>query len=417
MLIQKGFKFRLKPTKKQKHLLLQHGGNTRFIWNAFLQQNIEYYKQEKKFIFFHDLANSLPELKQEYDFLQLSYSQSLQQVAKQFDKALKDSYKTEKGFPSFKRKMLLTDSFTIPQNWKLKQGYVVIPKIGKVKWVKHRPLQGKPKHITISQDGNNWYCSVLCEYEVEKQEKKMDNIVGIDVGLKEFAVFSDGRIIPNIKILKKYEKQLAKAQRRLSRKQKGSKNRFKQRMKVRNIHTKIRNTRQDFLHKTSNLIAKNYDGIVLEDLNVKGMMKNHKLAKSISDVSWSEFKRQLKYKCRWNFKHFFEIGRFTPTTKVCSECGCIQDMPLNKRIFNCPDCGISIDRDLNASINIKMIGLNKILNKSYFDTVGHTGINTCGEEGSGLNGSTIQTKPNFVEARKRKSSQNIYSEKTEAPMF
>lgn len=163
---------------------------------------------------------------------------------------------------------------------------------------------------------------------------------------------------------------MAKEQRKLSKKQKGSKNRFKQRIKVRKIQNKIRDTRRDFLHKTSNSIAKNYDGIVVENLNIKGMMKNHCLAKSIGDVSWSEFNRQLEYKCKWNFKHYIKIDRFFPSSKTCSNCGYVQDMPLSKRVFNCPNCGISIDRDLNASLNIKNIGLS---------TLGHSGINACGD--------------------------------------
>jgi len=371
MKIQKGFRYRLKPTKQQEQKLLQHGGNTRFLWNHFLKTNIDYYKETKKFKFYHELAVSLPKLKDEHPFLKESFSQSLQMVARQLDKALEDSFKKEKGFPSFKKKALLNDSFTCPQKWRLSKGSVFIPKIGEVRWIKHRALQGKPKSITISQDGNKWYCSVLCEKEVKEKEKKTDTIVGIDVGLKEFATLSDGKVTGNPKHIKKYEKKLTKEQKKLSKKQKGSKNRSKQRMKIRKIHCKIKNVRQDFLHKTtSNMIAK-YDGVILEDLNVRGIMKNHHLAKSIADVSWSEFRRQLEYKAKWNFKHFVLIGRFEPTSKICSNCGCAQDMPLSKRQFDCPDCGISIDRDLNASINIRNIGLN---------TLGRRGINACGDE-------------------------------------
>jgi len=257
MLIQKGFKYRLKPTKEQKQKLLQHGGNVRFVYNYFLKQNIDYYNETKKFKFYHELATSLPKLKQEYSFLKESFSQSLQMVTRHLDKALKDSFKKEKGFPSFKKKHLLNDSFTCPQKYRLGNGFVFIPKIGEVKWIKHRPLEGKPKSITISQDGNNWYCSVLCEYEIKEQQKKVNDIVGIDVGLKNFLTLSDKTVINNPKHLKKYEKKLAKEQRKLSKKQRGSINRFKQRMKVRKIHTKIKNIRQDFLHKTSYLIIKN----------------------------------------------------------------------------------------------------------------------------------------------------------------
>ena len=370
MLIQQGYKYRILPTKEQEESLLQCGGNARFLWNYALKTNQDYYKETGKFKFYHELAVSLPKLKEEHTFLKESFSQSLQMVLRQFDKALKDSFKKEKGFPSFKKKMLLNDSFTCPQKWRLGKGFVFIPKIGEVKWIKHRAMKGKSKSITISQDGDKWYCSVLCEYTIPDKAKKCDNIVGCDVGLKEFAILSDGTIISNPRHTKKYENKLAKEQRKLSKKQKGSKNRFKQRLKVRKIHNKIRDTRKDFLHKTSNSIAKNYDGIFVEDLNIKGMMKNHCLAKSIGDVSWSEFNRQLEYKCKWSFKYYIKIGRFEPTSKTCSKCGCVQEMPLSKRVFDCPDCGISIDRDLNASLNIRNIGIN---------TVGHTGINACGD--------------------------------------
>jgi putative transposase len=370
MLIQRGYKYRILPTKEQEESLLQCGGNARFLWNYALKTNQDYYKETGKFKFYHELAVSLPKLKEEYPFLKESFSQSLQMVLQQFDKALKDSFKKKKGFPSFKKKMLLNDSFTCPQKWRLEKGFVFIPKIGEVKWIKHRAMKGKPKSITISQDGDKWYCSVLCEYTIPDKAKECDNIVGCDVGLKEFAILSDGTVISNPRHTKKYENKLAKEQRKLSKKQKGSKNRFKQRLKVRKIHNKIRDIRKDFLHKTSNSIAKNYDGIFVEDLNIKGMMKNHCLAKSIGDVSWSEFNRQLEYKCKWSFKYYLKIDRFFPSSKTCSNCGYVQEMPLSKRIFDCPNCGISIDRDLNASLNIRNIGIN---------TLGHSGINACGD--------------------------------------
>lgn len=370
MLIQRGYKYRILPTKEQEESLLQCGGNARFLWNYALKTNQDYYKETGKFKFYHELAVSLPKLKEEYPFLKESFSQSLQMVLRQFDKALKDSFKKKKGFPSFKKKMLLNDSFTCPQKWRLEKGFVFIPKIGEVKWIKHRAMKGKPKSITISQDGDKWYCSVLCEYTIPDKAKECDNIVGCDIGLKEFAILSDGTVISNPRHTKKYENKLAKEQRKLSKKQKGSKNRFKQRLKVRKIHNKIRDIRKDFLHKTSNSIAKNYDGIFVEDLNIKGMMKNHCLAKSIGDVSWSEFNRQLEYKCKWNFKYYLKIDRFFPSSKTCSNCGYVQEMPLSKRIFDCPNCGISIDRDLNASLNIRNIGIN---------TLRHSGINACGD--------------------------------------
>ena len=370
MLVRRGYKYRILPSEEQGKLLLQCGGNARFLWNYALKVNQDYYKETGKFKFYHELAVSLPKLKEEYPFLKESFSQSLQMVLRQFDRALKDSFKKEKGFPSFKKKILLNDGFTCPQKWRLGKGFVFIPKIGEVKWVKHRSMRGKPKSITISQDGSKWYCSVLCEYEITEEEKKFDSIVGCDVGIKEFATLSDGTIVSNPKYTKRYEKKLAKEQRKLRKKQKGSKNRFKQRLKCRKVQNKIRDSRKDFLHKTSDSIAKKYDGIAVETLNIKGMMKNHCLAKSIGDVSWSEFNRQLEYKCKWNFKHYIKIDRFYPSSKTCSNCGCIQEMTLDKRTFNCPDCGISIDRDLNASLNIRNIG---------FNTDGQSGIYACGD--------------------------------------
>jgi putative transposase len=359
MKIRKGFKYRLRPTEEQREMLLQQGGNARFLWNSLLENNIEYYKQTKKFKFFYEMAMFLPELKGEYSFLTQSYAQSLQMVTRQLDRALRDSFKNDKGFPRFKKKKE-NDSFTIPQGWKLGEGTVYIPKIGWLRWIKDRSLQGKPKHITISQDGDSWYCSVTCEVKIQEKEKKIDNLVGIDLGLKVFATLSDGTAVPNPKHLKKYENKLAEEQRKLNRKQKGSNNRNKQRKKVRRVYQKIRDTRLDFLHKTTSHMITKYDGVVVEDLNVSGMMKNHHLAKSIADVSWFEFVRQLEYKALWNSKYFIKIGRFEPTSKTCSRCGHIQDMPLDKRIYNCEICDLVLDRDLNAALNIYRLGASQI---------------------------------------------------------
>jgi len=375
MIIHKGFKYRLDPTCEQKQLLLQHAGNTRFLWNNLLANNIEYYKKEGKFNFGHVMITSLPSLKEEYDFLKLSFSQSLQTVGRQLNEALTRFLKERKtnnkiGFPKFKKKSLERDSFHCPQKWSLYKKSVKIPKIGKVPWIKHRPLQGRPKSITITQNGDQWFCSVLCEVTIKEKQKKDKNIVGIDVGLKDFAVLSDGEVIKRQRITNKYEDRLAKEQRRLSRKEKGSNNRYKQRIVVKRVHRKIRNSRKDFLHKTTHDIITKYDGFCLENLNVSGMMKNEKLSKSIADVSWNEFKRQLEYKSLWNFKHFIQIDRWFPSTKTCSSCGGKQSMELSDRVYECKECGFVMDRDLNAAVNILKEGLN---------TLGHRGINACGD--------------------------------------
>lgn len=195
----------------------------------------------------------------------------------------------------------------------MKRSSVFIPKAGEVRWIKHRPLQGKPKHIIISQDGERWYCSVTCEVKVQEKEKKIDNLVGVGLGLKVFATLSDRVVISNPRHLKK-------------------------------------------------------DGVVVEDLNISGMMRNHHLAKSIADASWSKFIKQLEYKAFWDSKYFIKIGRFEPTSKSCSRCGWKnEELTLSDRVFNCKVCGLILDRDLNAAINIHRLGASQ--------------INACGDEG------------------------------------
>jgi len=359
MIILKGFKYRLYPNKEQVKSLKQQAGNTRFLWNYFLADNQLYYQETGKFKFAHELIVSLPKLKEEFDFLSLSFSQSLQTVGRNFDKALKDSFKKTKGFPVFKCKHKMKDSFTVPQKFRLKKGYVFIPKIGEVKWAKHRALQGKPKHITITQDGEQWFCSVTCEIKVKEKIKKKDKIIGIDLGLKSFAVFSDNTIIDNPKHLKNKTIKLVKESRRLSKKIIGSKNREKQRIKVQKVHRDIRNARNDFQHKLTHDMIIKYDGFIFEDLNIKGMVKNHKLAKSISDVSWGDFKRKIRYKSIENFKYCIDIDRFEPSSKTCNICEYYKkDLELKDREWICPQCGTNHDRDINASINIRKCGLS-----------------------------------------------------------
>jgi len=347
MIIHKGFKYRLVPTPAQKRMLLQHGGNTRFLWNNLLANNIEYYEKEKKFNFSHVMITSLPQLKEEFEFLKLSYSQSLQKVGMNLDDALNRFLK-----------------------WRKIDNSVGFPKIGKIPWIKHRPLRGRPRSITITQDGDQWYCSVLCEITIKEKLKKDKNIVGVDVGLTSFAILSDGTRIQRERITKQYENKLAQEQRRLSRKKKGSQNRTKQRGIVQRVHRKIRNSRKDFLHKTTHYMTTKYDGFCLESLNIQGMMKNKKLSKNIADVAWYEFKRQLEYKSLWNWKHFVQIDQWFPSTKKCSVCGNWKKIKLNERTYVCKKCGFVMDRDLNAAVNILKEGKN---------TLGHRGINACGD--------------------------------------
>ena len=400
MLIHQGFKFRLYPTKEQESQLLQQAGNTRFLWNKLLESNLETYKNTKKFQFSYEMIMSIPKIKEKFEFLKLSFSQSLQQVGRHLDKSIKNSFapktvkernkkiveaKTPKdkmkaseyGRPKFKKKKQF-DSFIIPQKFSLHSKFVKLPKIGKVKWIKHRKVQGNPKFITVSRDGNQWYCSVTSEVKIPNKEipTNIENIVGIDVGLKEFATLSDNTVIHNPRHLNKKLKKLVREQRWLSKKEKGSNNRNKQIIKVQTIHRKVRNDRKDFLHKTSSDMIAKYSGVVLEDLNVSGMMKNKKLARHISDVGWYEFSKMLEYKSLWNAKHFIKIDKWYASSKICNECGNKKvDLKLEDRTYICKNCGNIVDRDFNASINIRDEGIKMLKN-----TGGQPGINACGDD-------------------------------------
>jgi len=373
----KAYKYRLKPTVEQERKLLQHGGSCRYLWNSLLADNQQYYKSTGKFKFFHEMAVSLPQLKQQHVFLTDVFSQSAQQVCRHLDKAMKDCFKNkEKGFPNFKSKHKFSDSWTIPQKFRLDKKFVFIPKIGEVRWKRHRFHLGKVKHITISQNGSHWYCSVTCELDMDIPKKKDKNIVGIDLGLRSFVMLSDGTNVPSAKCFKKSQDKLAKLQRQHSKKQKRSKNRLKLTMKIQDCHRNIRNQRKDFLHKqTCHMITK-YDGFCLEDLSVEDILKDKDIACMVSDASWSEFSRQLEYKSDWYGKHFVKIDRWFPSTKTCSECGNVQYVSRSAKIYKCQNCGLKIDRDFNASLNILSEGLKKLKIKN---TRGHLGINACGD--------------------------------------
>ena len=376
MKIQRAYKYRIFPTPEQEHKLRQQCGNCRFLWNKFLDLNQQTYEATGKFVFGHALITSIPQLKKEYDFLGLTFSQSLQQVGRHFDRALREFIDGIREFPKHKKKKY-RDGLTIPQKFRLGKTFVFIPKVGEVQWVKHRPYKGKVKHITIKQDGDQWYCSVSVEIKAKNPERKSESIVGIDVGLKTFATLSDGSVVESQNTLRKHERKLKKAQRILSRRKKGGSNRKKQRVKVAKIHQKIRNVRKDFLHQTTSRMIAKYDGFILENLNIEGMMKNHCLAKSIADAGWYEFGRQLAYKSEWNGKWYWKIDRFEPSSKTCCECDWVdKDQTLSDRVFRCECCENVKDRDLNAAINIRRFGIRDLaipLDEREF---------TLGDEGS-----------------------------------
>ena len=318
---------------------------------------MEQYKEDNTFIFAYSMNSLLPELKKEYDWLALSPAQSLQQKCQNLDTALKGCFRHGRGFPKFKAKHRDTSGITFPQGWHLKGNRINLPKLKGVKIKIHRdiPDTWNAGSCIIKRDRvGDWFVSIL--YKIPDFEPAPNNVmnpIGIDVGLKEFAVTSEAEIIPNPKFLGKSEKRLKMIQRNHSRKKKGSANRERSRIKLAKAHRKIARQRKDFIKQSAASIAKKHDAVFVEDLNVKGMVRNHHLAKSIADVGWGMFIRELEWQCQKRSKHFAKIDRWYPSSKTCSACGWKNtELLLSDRVFVCRGCGTEIDRDLNAAFNI-----------------------------------------------------------------
>ncbi len=369
-MIKYTYKFRLDPTEDQIELLNKHFGSVRFVYNYFLNQRKEEYLSNKKSLNYYDQAKYLTDIKkkEETKWLKEINSQTLQYSLNCLDIAYQGFFNKRTGFPKFKSKHN-KNSFTIPQNVKAIDDFLIIPKFKGIKMIMEREIKGEIKKATISRTPTGkYFVSILTEKEynpVPSTGKK----VGIDLGLKDFLVLSTGSKIKNGRFLKHYEKNLKLNQKHLSRKTKGSNRYERQRLKVARIHEKISNSRMDLIHKTSLDLVKNFDVIYLEDLNIKGMVKNHKLAKSISDVSWGKFIEVLTYKALWNDKEVIHIDRFFPSSKTCNSCGWINSsLTLKDRSWKCK-CGLEVDRDLNAAKNILNEGLR--LNNISVGTTDH----------------------------------------------
>ena len=361
--IFKSFKFRIYPNKEQEILLSKHFGACRFVFNHYLNKRKETYLEDKKSLNYYDNANDLTQLKKDEDYIWLKEinSQSLQSSLRNLDSSYMRFLRKQSKFPRFKSKYD-RQSFKIPQSVLVEKNQLLIPKFKDgIKINLHREIEGKIQFATISKSTTGkYYVSLTCEVQYQPYEKT-NSKVGIDTGIKELAILSDGTTYENIKTLKNNLKKLKFEQRQLSKKVKGSSMRDKQRKKLAILHEKITNVRKDYLHKVSTEIVKNHDIISVEDLAVKNIMKNHKLAQAMSDVSLGTFYAMLEYKCGWNDKQFVKIDRFFPSSKMCSNCGWInQDLTLNIREWKCPSCSKKHDRDFNASKNILKQGL-KIL--------------------------------------------------------
>ena len=355
---------------KQRKALCQAFGNARFIYNWGLNRKKESWEKDKKNVTYLELAKELTSLKQdgEHNWLKGCANECLQQSLRNLDNAYTRFFKAKKGFPKFKSKKNSNDSvkFINSVSFDFEKMRVSVPRVGKVKFFQNQVFDVnvvKLGTLTVSRDkcGEYWCTIVVDDNKPQVSKTKIceETAVGVDLGIKDYAILSDGTKYSNPKFLEKEQNHLAVLQQRFAKTQKGSKRHEKMRLKVAKLHRKIRNKRVDYLHKLSTDIVQRFDTICLEDLNITGMTQNHNLAMAISSVAWNEFIRQLKYKSEWYGKNVVLIGRFEPSSKKCSVCGYVnKELTLNDREWICPQCGEHHDRDINAAINIKNFGLH-----------------------------------------------------------
>ena len=358
------YKYRMYPDERQREMFLKHIGACRFVYNLSLERKIKAYETDKTTLSCYNLNAMLPDLKKEFEWLTEVNSQSLQQTNRNLDSAFTRFFREKKGFPKFKSRKNPLQTFGIPQHYKVDfdNNRVKLPKIGWIKTKLSRQFNGISKTATVSMTATGkFFISILVDDGRETPEKEpfgYDSTIGLDVGITDFVTMSDGTKIDNPKFLRGSIQRLNVLQKRVSQKKKGSKNRDKAKYQVAKQHEKITDQRKDFLHKVSSKAVSDNQAIAIETLNVAGMMKNHCLAQAIGDVSWSEFFRQLEYKCEWYGKTLLRVGQFEPSSKICSVCGSINDdLKLSDREWTCAGCGTFHDRDVNASINIKKFAL------------------------------------------------------------
>ncbi len=362
----KSYKYQLDLNKTQKEFFSKSFGCCRWVYNWALNKKNEHYQNHKDNLSAIDLIRELTIIKnkEETKWLKEVDSQSLQQSIRNMESAFTNFFREKKGFPKFKSKHNRQScKFTQAILIDFEKQKIRLPKIGWIKVYIDRKFEGKIGTVTVSKNTlGKYFVSILIDDKKELptlKPIKEKTTIGIDVGIKSFATLSTGETINNPKYLEHTSKRLSVLQKRLSKKQKGSRRREKSKLRVAKCHYKISNQRKDFLHKLSSKIVAENQSIIIENLNIEGMLKNSRLAKSIASVSWSEFFRQLQYKSEWRGKNLITIGRFEPSSKMCS-CGEINhNLTLKDREWTCEKCGVKHDRDILAANNIKKFGLQK----------------------------------------------------------
>ena len=368
--MQKAFKYRLYPTAEQESLLRRTMGCVRLVYNKALDARTSGWYERQERIGFVETSSMLTNWKkqEDLDFLNEVSSVPLQQGLRNLQKAFTNFWAGRAKYPNFKKKHSGGNAEFTKSAFKWKDGQVFLAKCTEalpIRWSRDLPLCCEPSTITIKLEASGrWFASLLVDGRVGDpttdiaQLPKSDKQIGLDVGITSLIATSNGDKIANPKHFKQLRKKLKRVQKALSRKQKGSNNRHKARLKVAKVHAQITDARKDFLHKLTTQLVRENQTIVVEDLAIKNMVKNHKLALAISDASWGELIRQLAYKCEWYGRELIKIDRWFPSSKRCGNCGHIVDkLPLNIREWKCPKCKTTHDRDLNAACNILAAGL------------------------------------------------------------
>jgi len=356
------YKYRIYPTPSQEQKMTAVGGSVRFLYNHFLKLNIDQYAATKKFVWYADMAHKLVELKKQLPWLSETYSQVQQQSLRDLDCALKNIKKTGAGFPQFKSKYNTPISFRYQQHTSLSVcgRYVNLPKLGQIRIRLHRELPSKYTGCTITQTPRGWYASFVVEQQEQQLVEDVKNPVGVDVN-SAFTALSTGELIANPRPLSKKFKHIKCLQRKLSRKQKASRNRLKAKQRLARAHDQVRSQRLDHIHQISARIAKSHDLVSVETLKIDQMKRKSKpTAKAIADASWAQLAKSIEYKCQLLGHHFVKINQWLPSSKTCSSCGHKKSqLDLKQREYHCESCGHTQHRDINAAINIANWGLQQ----------------------------------------------------------